>query len=301
MSDYSQIMEAHHVAEVRRFHRLVTKRAGALEDHFLGRDRPLGESRVLYEVGPRGADLRALRARLELDSGYLSRLIQSLATKGLLVLRPAEGDERVRRAELTAAGQAELEEMNRRSDDAARAILAPLSSDQRERLVRAMAEVQHLLRASGAVIERVDPSSSEAGWCVAQYFDELSRRFERGFDPAQSIPAEDEDMLPPWGAFLVGTVEGEPVACGAVKTIAPGVGSLKRMWVADSARGLGLGHRMLAALEEEARSLGLGTVRLETNRALVEAIRLYRTAGYVEVPPFNDDPYANHWFEKRLG
>jgi DNA-binding MarR family transcriptional regulator/N-acetylglutamate synthase-like GNAT family acetyltransferase len=294
-------METHQVAQVRRFHRLVTQRAGALEDHFLGRDRPLGESRVLYEIGSRGADIRELRARLELDSGYLSRLVQSLAGKGLVVLRPGDGDERVRRAELTLAGRAELEEMNRRSDDAARAILAPLSAGQRERLVEAMAQIQRLLRASGVTIERVEPTSSDARWCVAQYFAELNRRFEQGFDPQQSIPAEDDDMVPPGGAFLVATIEGEPIACGAVKTMAPGVGSLKRMWVAESARGLGLGRRLLAALEEEARALGLGTLRLETNRTLTEAIALYRSAGYVEVPPFNADPYANHWFEKRLG
>ena len=152
------------MAQVRRFHRLVTKRAGALEDHFLGRDRPLGESRVLYEIGGRGADIRELRARLELDSGYLSRLVQSLARKGLLVLRPGEGDERVRRAELTAPGQAELEEMNRRSDDAARAILAPLSAASANGWCEAMAEVQHLLRASGAIIERVDrPARARRG------------------------------------------------------------------------------------------------------------------------------------------
>jgi DNA-binding MarR family transcriptional regulator/GNAT superfamily N-acetyltransferase len=294
-------MEIVQVAQVRRFHRLVTKRAGALEDHFLGRERPLGESRVLYEIGSRGADIRELRARLELDSGYLSRLVQSLAGKGLVILRPGEGDERVRRAELTVAGRAELEEMNRRSDDAARAILAPLSAGQRARLVEAMAEIQRLLRASGVRIERVEPTSAEARWCVAQYFAELNRRFEQGFDPEQSIPAEDDEMVPPGGAFLVATVEGEPVACGAVKTTAPGIGSLKRMWVAESARGLGLGRRLLAALEEEARALGLGTLRLETNRSLTEAIALYRSAGYVEVPPFNADPYANHWFEKRLG
>ena len=300
ISDYSQTMKDAQIEQVRSFHRLVTRRAGALEDHFLGRDRPLGESRVVYEVGPSGADLRELRARLELDSGYLSRLIQSLAGKGLLVVRPTQEDERVRRAELTAAGRAELEEMNRRSDEAARTILAPLSAEQRERLVRAMAEVQHLLRASGVVIERVDPSTGPARWCVAQYFEELNRRFEGGFDPAQSIPAGEGEMRPPRGAFVLATAEAEPVACGVVKTIAPRVGSIKRMWVAESARGLGLGRRILAALEQEARSLGLGTVRLETNRALVEAIRLYRTAGYVEVPAFNDDPYADHWFEKRL-
>jgi DNA-binding MarR family transcriptional regulator/GNAT superfamily N-acetyltransferase len=288
------------IAQVRRFHRLVTKRAGAIEDHFLGRDRPLGESRVLYEIGTSGADIRELRERLELDSGYLSRLVQSLAGSGLVVLRPGEGDERVRRAELTTEGRAELEEMNRRSDDAARAILAPLSTGQRERLVDAMAVVQRLLRISSVSIERVDPSSPEGRWCVAQYFAELSRRFEQGFDPEQSIPAEDGEMVPPVGAFLVATMEGEPVGCGAVKTIAPGVGSLKRMWVAESVRGLGLGRRLLAALEKEARSLGLVTLRLETNHTLAEAIALYRSAGYAEVPAFNADRYAHHWFEKRL-
>jgi ribosomal protein S18 acetylase RimI-like enzyme len=85
-----------------------------------------------------------------------------------------------------------------------------------------------------------------------------------------------------------------------VKTVAPGLGSLKRMWVAEAMRGLGLGRRMLEALEAEARALGLTTVRLETNQTLEEAIRLYRSAGYREVAPFNSDPYAHHWFEKRL-
>jgi DNA-binding MarR family transcriptional regulator len=279
---------------------MVTRRAGALEDHFLGRDRPLGESRVLYEIGPRGADLRQLRSRLGLDSGYLSRLVRSLAGQGLITLHPAEDDERVRRAELTPAGLGELEEMDRRSDEAAAAILAPLAAAQRERLVRAMADVQRLFRVSDVRIERVHPSTPEARWCVAQYFAELDRRFDGGFDPGRSIAAEDDDMVPPRGAFLVARSEGQPLGCGAVKTLGSGVGSLKRMWVAEDARGLGLGRRLLEALEEEARVLGLQTLRLETNGTLTSAIRLYRTAGFVEVPAFNTDPYAQHWFEKRL-
>lgn len=149
-------------------------------------------------------------------------------------------------------------------------------------------------------IERVDPSSREARWCVAQYFAELARRFEHGFDPALSLPADDDELRPPTGSFLVATIAGERVACGVVKAIAPGIGSIKRMWVADAARGLGLGARLLAALESQARELGITTLRLETNRTLVEAIRLYRRAGYMEREPFNDDPYAHHWFEKRL-
>lgn len=293
-------MANEHIAQVRRFHRLVTQRAGALEDHFLGRDRPLGESRVLWEIGRDGADLRDLRARLGLDSGYLSRLVQRLASAGLVTLRAGPDDERVRRADLTPAGLAEVEEMDRRSDQTAASILEPLSPSQRERLVAAMAEVHRLLQASGARIERVDPASREARWCVAQYFAELAERFEGGFHADASLPLEDAEMHPPHGAFLVASVDGEPVACGALKTLAPGVAYLKRMWVARSVRGLGFGRRMLGALEEQARALGFTTVRLETNRALAEAIELYRAAGYAEVAPFNDEPYADHWFEKHL-
>lgn len=293
-------MAPEHVAQVRRFNRLVTQRAGALDDHFLGRDRPLGESRVLYEIGPRGADLRELRARLGLDSGYLSRLVQSLAGAGFVKLSAGPEDERVRRAQLTAAGLAEVEEMNRRSDRAAEAILTPLTQSQRERLVAAMVEVHRLLQAAGARIERVDPASPAARWCVTQYFAELANRFEGGFDPGQSIPADDDDLRPPRGAILVASVDGEPVACGALKTISPGFGSLKRMWVSGSMRGLGFGRRMLGALEDQARELGFTTLRLETNRALTEAISLYRNSGYAEVAAFNADPYADHWFEKHI-
>jgi GNAT superfamily N-acetyltransferase len=135
---------------------------------------------------------------------------------------------------------------------------------------------------------------------VVQYYAELAERFEEGFEPGKSLPAGDDEMRPPRGIFLLASIDGEAVACGGVKVIAPGMGSVKRMWVSNSVRGLGFGRRMLVALESHARTLGLATLRLETNRALAEAIQLYRSAGYAEVPPFNDDPYANHWFEKHL-
>jgi GNAT superfamily N-acetyltransferase len=163
-----------------------------------------------------------------------------------------------------------------------------------------MSEVHRLLRVAGVRIERVDPASSTARWCIAQYFAELAERFDAGFDPAQSIPLEDDELRPPRGVFLVASADGEPLACGAVKPISRRVGYLKRMWVASSVRGLGFGRRILSALESEARALGFKTLRLETNRTLTEAIRLYKSAGYVEVAPFNDEPYAHHWFEKHL-
>lgn len=293
-------MREEQIAQVRRFHRIVTQRAGALEDRFLGRDRPLGESRVLWEIGPAGADLRDVRARLGLDSGYLSRIVQALSARGLVEVSPAEADERVRRARLTPAGLAEYEEMEARADEVAAGILAPLSTSQRARLVSAMAEVQRLLMAAGTRIERVDPSSRDARWCVQQYFAELAERFPQGFDATRSLPADDADLRPPRGVFLVARVDGETVASGALKGAGGGIGSIKRMWVSPSVRGLGIGRRLLDALESEAKALGMHTVRLETNGTLVEAIALYRSAGYAEVEAFNDDPYAQHWFEKRL-
>ncbi len=294
-------MSSDETAQVRRFNRLVTQRAGALDDHFLGRARPLGESRLLYEIGPAGADLRELRQRLGLDSGYVSRLATALQRKGLVRLSQGSPDQRVRTARWTAAGRREVREMNRRSDEAAAALLQALPSAPRARLVAAMAEVQRLLGLAGLRLERVDPASPPARWCIGRYFEELDRRFESGFDPATSLPAEAGELVPPRGAFLVASVDGQPVACGAVKAMSPTVGSLKRMWVADTVRGLGIGRRMLEALEAEARGLGLRVVRLETNRTLEEAIHLYRSAGFRDVAPFNADPYAHHWFEKRLG
>lgn len=294
-------MLADEILQVRQFNRLVTQRVGALDDHFLGRDRPLGESRLLYEIGAQGADLRDLRRRLGLDSGYVTRLVQTLEEQGLIRLSPGTEDQRLRRARWTAAGRREVREMNRRADEAAAGLLDPLTPAQRTRLVAAMAEVHRLLQLAGMQIERVDPASPAARWCVARYFDELNRRFESGFDPGASLPADDRDLIPPQGAFLVASVDGEPVASGAVKSVSPGVGSLKRMWVAETVRGLGIGRRMLEALETQARELGMTSLQLETNQTLQEAIRLYRSAGFREVARFSSDPYAHHWFEKRLG
>ncbi|HXN78903.1 MAG TPA: MarR family transcriptional regulator, partial [Candidatus Dormibacteraeota bacterium] len=83
------------IVQVRRFNRIVTQRVGALNEHFLSRDRPLGEARVLWEIGPEGRDLRSLRADLELDSGYLSRMLRSLEAAGLITVGPKESDRRV--------------------------------------------------------------------------------------------------------------------------------------------------------------------------------------------------------------
>src|SRR5918912_289138 len=130
------------VDQVRRFNRTVTERVGALNDHFLGLERPLGEARLLWEVGLDGCEVRLLRSRLGLDSGYLSRLLRSLEAAGLVEVVASEGDRRTRVAGLTPAGRAERATLDGRAEDQARSLLAPLSPRQRERLVGAMREVE---------------------------------------------------------------------------------------------------------------------------------------------------------------
>ena len=288
------------VGQVRSFNRTVTERVGALNETFLSRGRSLGQARLLWEIGQNGSDIRLLRARLDLDSGYLSRLLRSLEIEGLAAVERSEADGRVRTARLTGRGMAERAVLDRLSDEAAAALLGPLSDRQRTRLVTAMAEVERLLMASAIQVGVADPRDSSARACMRAYFEELSRRFEYGFDPARSNSADDEELSPPAGLLLLATLRGEPVGIGALRFDDNGPPDIKRMWVAGTARGLGLGRRLLAELEARAAGRGARVVRLETNRALAEAIALYRSAGYREVPAFNDEPYAHHWFEKDL-
>lgn len=288
------------VDRVRRFNRTVTQRIGALNDAFLARDRPLGQARLLWEIGQDGCDIRLLRSRLDLDSGYLSRLLRSLENDGLVIVEQSTTDGRVRTARLTGTGLAERTILDQRSDDLAVSILEPLNARQRTRLIAAMADVERLLVASTIQITARNPSHPDARSCLRAYFAELSQRFDDGFDPTRSISADDHELTPPAGLLLVATLHAEPVGCAALKLHHNAPAEIKRMWVAPTVRGLGLGRRLLANLEDHAVANKVRTLRLETNRSLDEAIGLYLSAGYREVAPFNEEPYADHWFEKSI-
>jgi DNA-binding MarR family transcriptional regulator/GNAT superfamily N-acetyltransferase len=288
------------IEQVRTFNRTMTERIGVLNDHFLGRAHPLGEARLLWEIGPSGASVRELRRRLGLDSGYVSRLLRSLEGQNLIVVEASKSDGRVRHVRLTRAGLRERALLDQRADAFAHSLLEPLSGSQREKLTAAMAEVERLLIASMVKITLTDPDTPAARWCIQQYFDELAGRFESGFDPARSISADSQELTPPAGLLLVARLRDEPVGCGALKLHENAPGEIKRMWVAPRARGFGLGRRLLKELERHAEEMGVRVLHLETNQTLSEAIELYRHSGYQEVEAFNDEPYAHHWFEKRL-
>ncbi|TFW13215.1 MarR family transcriptional regulator [Massilia arenosa] len=293
-------MDTNALQQVRRFNRTVTQRIGALSSSYLDSGRPLAEARLLFEIGREGATVRALRGRLGLDSGYLSRLLRVLESDGLVETGRAAGDARVRRVELTARGLTEWERLDGRSQDLAATLLAPLAPSQRQRLLDAMTVVERFMRAAAVEIACVDPAGAEARACLDAYLAELNARFEGGFDPARSVSAAPDELVPPRGWFLLARLDGEPAGCGALKRLDGGVGELKRMWVAPAARGLGVAQRLLDALEAQAVSAGVTVLRLDTNRTLAEAQRLYLRNGYAEIAAYNDNPYADHWFEKRL-
>jgi DNA-binding MarR family transcriptional regulator/GNAT superfamily N-acetyltransferase len=288
------------IQSIRSFNRTVTRRLGVLNDRYLGRDRPLVESRLLFEIGTQGASVRELRARLGLDSGFASRLLRALERKKLVRTAPAASDRRVRIARLTRSGLAELERLNSLSDDLARSLLAPLDPHQTQRLVSAMAEVDRLLRASSIEFTPVDPRSADAEHCLQRYYAELAARFPGGFELHADDAPDADELVPPSGCILVARLFGDPVGCGAIRTLEPGVGEIKRMWISPQVRGLGVGRRLLAELEQVAIGRKVRTLRLDTNGSLAEALRLYRASGYGEIARYNDNPYAQHWFEKTL-
>jgi DNA-binding MarR family transcriptional regulator/GNAT superfamily N-acetyltransferase len=293
-------MEPEAVEQVRVFNRAVSERTGVLSDSFLGRRRPMGESRTLWEIGPDGAEVRELRARLGLDSGYMSRVLRSLEGQGLIRVEASAEDGRVRKVQLTDAGLAERRELDRRADEVAWSFLKPLGDQQRTKLLTAMADVERLLRASMVSLAIEDPATPGARWCMEQYYSELKVRFEAGFDPAQSMTASEHELVPPAGALMIARLRGDAIGCGAVRFHCNEPAELKRMWVAPEARGLGLGRRLMKELERHAQKEGARVIRLETNRALKEAIQLYRSSGYRDIAAFNDELYATHWFEKQL-
>ncbi|MCK9496927.1 MAG: helix-turn-helix domain-containing GNAT family N-acetyltransferase [Dehalococcoidia bacterium] len=286
------------VPQVRSFNRLVTERIGALSDEYLARGRPLGASRLLWEVGVAGADVRDLRVRLGLDSGYLSRLLRNLEAEGLIEVVVSPEDRRVRLARLTSKGRMERVVLDRRSDELAESLLAPLSEGQRGRLVAAMAEVERLLTASAAELREVDPADPDVAHCLHEFFGELGRRAARPVTE-EDVPTA-EDMRAPHGVFVVAYLKGAPIGCAGLKQH-DGFAEVKRMWVDAGARGLGLGRRLLDHVEGLARARGIEVLRLDTNEHLTEAIGMYRSAGYEQIPPYSDEPFATHWFEKRLG
>ncbi|MGE0282698.1 MAG: GNAT family N-acetyltransferase [Rhizobiaceae bacterium] len=294
-------MDNEQIRRLRSFNRAVTQRIGVLQNDYLSRGRPLGEARLIFEAGSDGAvDLREIRQKLGLDSGYISRLLRSLETQGLIELEAKKSDARVRILRLTKAGRGEFEAYDALSDRLAESILSGLNAAQRERLVTSMADVERLLRVSAITVATEPSDSDDALWCLEQYYAELDRRFENGFDQSLGNASTSEDFAPPHGQFVIAREDEAPVGCGGVKDLGDGVGEIKRVWVSSSVRGLGVASRIMDRLEDAAREMGFAILRLDTNKVLTEAHAMYRGRGYVEIGRYNDNPFAHLWFQRKL-
>ncbi|RSU58914.1 GNAT family N-acetyltransferase [Sphingomonas koreensis] len=286
------------IRRFRRFARAVTREVGALDTSFLGRGRPLGSARVINAIGSGRSDVADLRAYLDLDSGLMSRLLRGLEDEGLIRTTPHPDDARRRVAVLTADGIEEFRAYEALSDMRAASFLDGASN--RDALLDAMDLIAAAFGRELIAIEEVDPVSEAARHCLTRYYAELDARFPAGFEVSRSRDPDAKAMIRPRGAFFVAISDGLPVGCVALKGEGESRAEIKRLWVDRGARGLGLAQQLMAAAEDTARALDIDTLRLDTNRALPEAERFYRTAGWTEIERYNDNPYAELFFEKRL-
>lgn len=286
------------IKRVRRFNRAVTAAVGALDDSFLGRGRPLGSARVINAIGQGRTDVAVLREYLGVETSLMSRLLRGLEDEGLVETVVSAQDARRRVVHLTKAGASEFRAYERLSNSQAKAMLA--SHARPDELLAAMDLVAAVLGRDRVTIEEADPRGEAAMYCLGAYYEEISSRFEHGFDVSRSRDPAASHMTRPRGAFLVARSDDLPVGCVGLKGDGQGNAEIKRLWVAPAARGIGLSKRLMAEAERIARELSIKTLRLDTNRALPEAKQLYLKTGWKETERFNDDPYADSFFEKRL-
>jgi GNAT superfamily N-acetyltransferase len=146
---------------------------------------------------------------------------------------------------------------------------------------------------------RCDPEEPPASDLLAAMRSELNDTYET-FSRLDNPPLVAEELRPPGGSYLVAYEGEDAVGGGGLRRLAEGVAEIKRMYVRPEARSRGVARALLVALEDDALTLGYGVVRLDTGPKQVHALELYRSVGYVEVPPYNENPFACFWGEKRL-
>lgn len=291
-------MKLNDITRVRNFGRAVAVEVGALEDSFLNRGRPLGSARVLNAIGIGYEDVSKLRAFLKLDTGLLSRLLRGLEAEGLIETTPNPNDRRGRITRLTAKGKEEFDIYETLSNERAATILARHKNSRR--LLDAMDVVTIVLSREDIVFDEVDYASALATHCLREFAAELSMRLNLEFDLKKSGDPDLAQMKHPHGTFVVARLGDMPVGCVGIKGNGGAIAEVKRMWITPAARGLGLARRLMTTAEDAARSLGITTLRLDTNSTLFEAVGLYQDMGWTEIERFNDDPYPDLFFEKQL-
>ena len=284
-------VSADRIEAVRHFNRWYTQQVGALRGDLLATPYPLPQARVLFELAHRdGVTAADLAATLGLDRSYLSRLLAGLEKKGLVLRARDKADARRQSLALTAAGRRAFADLDRRSRDEVRAILAPLAPERERRLLGAMAAIEHVLGAGETTevpftLRAHEPG--DLGWVVSRHgalyareygwdasFEalvaEIAAKFLREFDPARERA---------W----IAERDGERVGCVFVVNESASVAKLRMLLVEPEARGLGLGRALVGECIRFARSVGYRELVLWTNDVLHAARRLYVEAGFTLV------------------
>lgn len=287
-----------HIQRIRRLNRILSRQTGALNQSFLGRGRPLNAARVLWSLAQGKTEVSEIRADLDLDSGLMSRLLRSLEDEGLIETRPGETDARKRTVRFTPAGYEEFKAYDHLSDEVAAKVLENYADQQK--LLEAVDLVASVYGREHIEIIEVDPEDPRFVTCVQSFEREVTEDLNITFSLAKTGTADLSTLRPPKGVCLVALSEDMPIASASVKAHGTGEGEVKRVWVHPSARGLGLSSRMMRQLEERARGFGMRRLVLDTHGKLQAALALYRRSGWVEIDRYNDNPYAQHFFEKHL-
>jgi DNA-binding MarR family transcriptional regulator/GNAT superfamily N-acetyltransferase len=286
------------ISRVRRFNRVVTSEVGALDTSFLGRGRPLGAARVLNAIGQGQSNVASIREYLGLDSGLMSRLLRGLEDEGLIETVSNRQDARRRIARLTEAGRSEFQAYEALSNAQAETFLARHSRP--EELLHAMDLVASVLGRSLIAVEEMDPRHNDARFCLSEYYAELARRFENGFEVSLSRDPDAVDMIRPRGAFLVAMSDSLPIGCVGLKGTGSEIAEIKRLWVAPSARGLGLARRLMTAAEGVARELSINILVLTPTARWRRRNSSTATPAGTRLTVSTTNPYPDTFFEKHL-
>ena len=277
-------------ARVRRFNRFYTRRIGLLDAH-LHAPFSLAEARVLYEVAHRRRPTAAaIASALDLDPGYLSRILRGLQHRGLLTARVVPHDRRQRVLALTARGRRAFATLDTRATAEVLAMLEGLSPPERDRLLVSLETVGTLLgetapvRSPAPVIALRAPVSGDLGWVVERHGELYLEEYGWNADCERLIArivgefaaAEPGPLNRGW----IATVDGRRAGCVFLMRGGEGVGQLRLLLVEPWARGYGLGGRLVDTCIQAARSAGCHTLTLWTNDVLTAARRLYERAGF---------------------
>lgn len=276
------------VARIRRFNRFYTHRVGILDEAHLRSRFNLAQVRVIYELAHRNEPVAADLARdLGLDRGYLSRILRGLQRAGLVSATPGN-DARRRVLALTAAGKREFAKLNLLADGEMRAMLTPVSAADRERFVGAVGTIERLLGAPAPAEYRVRaPRPGDLGWVVQRhgelYFAEY--RWDERFEAlvAGVVARYVEEFDPARDRCWIAEREGERVASIFLVHQDRRVAKLRLLLVEPSARGMGIGERLVRECIAFARKSGYRTITLWTNDVLHAARRIYQRAGFRKV------------------